>query len=125
MKSPVVPALFALLATTLPSAAGSFASYEEVVGGLAKGDIVLVDVRETDEFAAGHVPGAVNLPLSRFDPAAVPRPADKKVVVMCRSGNRSGKAVAILAGAGRSDVADYSGSMNDWARRGGPIVQGR
>ena len=116
---------FAVFGRGGPSHAGQVASYDEVVSGLGKGDILLVDVREPDEFAAGHVPGAVNLPLSRFDPRALPKPADKKVVVMCRSGNRSGKVMAMLAGVGRGDVADYSGSMIDWTRRGGAIVQGR
>jgi rhodanese-related sulfurtransferase len=121
----VVVAAFAVFGRGAPSHAGQVASYDEVVTGLGKGDILLVDVREPDEFVAGHVPGAINLPLSRFDPAALPKPADKKVVVMCRSGNRSGKAMAMFAGVGRSDVADYSGSMIDWSRRGGPIVQGK
>mgnify|MGYP001765495487 CR=1 FL=1 len=115
----------AFVAPVGPATAGQVVTYDEVTTGLQKGDILLVDVREADEFAAGHVPGAVNMPLSRFDPRAVPRPADKTVVVMCRSGNRSGKAAAVLAAAGRGDVVDYSGSMNDWSRRGGAIVQGQ
>ena len=119
-----VLALLAVLASAGAALAGQTATYEEVTAGLAKGGIVLVDVREPDEFTAGHVPGAINLPLSRFDPAAVPKPADKTVVVMCRSGNRSSRAMALLARAGRTDVVDYSGSMNDWSRRGGAIVGG-
>ena len=118
-------AALALFAPVAPATAGQVVTYEEVTTGLQKGDILLVDVREADEFAAGHVPGAVNMPLSRLDPTAVPRPVDKTVVVMCRSGNRSGKAAAVLAAAGRGDIVDYSGSMIDWSRRGGAIIKGQ
>lgn len=125
LRSTFLAAAFALAASVGSGLAGQTATYDQVAEGLAKGDIVVVDVREPDEFAAGHLAGAVNLPLSRFDPTAVPHPTGKTVVVMCRSGNRSGRAMAMLAGAGRGDVVDYSGSMNDWVRRGGPLVQGR
>lgn len=92
--------------------------------GLETGRILLVDVRERHEFTAGHVPGAINLPLSRFDPATLPKPADKVVVVMCRSGHRAGQAQAIAASAGRTDVVDYAGSMIEWTAAGGPIATG-
>ncbi|NLH79347.1 MAG: rhodanese-like domain-containing protein [Phyllobacteriaceae bacterium] len=97
---------------------------DAVATGLKAGSVVLVDVREPDEFTAGHVPGAINMPLSRFDPAALPKPAGKDVVVMCRSGHRAGKAQAIAAAAGRTDVIDYAGSMNEWSAKGGPVVTG-
>jgi rhodanese-related sulfurtransferase len=92
--------------------------------GLAAHRLVLVDVREADEFAAGHVPGAINLPLSRLKADDVPKPASERVVVMCRSGNRSARAVAALEAAGRSDLIDYSGSYLDWTAKGGPVVTG-
>lgn len=111
-----------LLATPV-SAAGTVAM-EAVEAGLASGRIVLIDVREAGEFAAGHVPGAINMPLSSFNPAALPKPADKTVVLMCRSGNRSSRAQAAAIGAGRDDVVNYSGSMNEWSARGGAIVTG-
>lgn len=111
----------ALLAT--PAAAAGTIGMEEVQSGLASGRIVLIDVREAGEFAAGHVPGAVNMPLSSFSPAALPKPVDKTVVLMCRSGNRSGRAQAAAIGAGRDDVVNYSGSMLEWSARGGPIAR--
>lgn len=115
--------LFGLLAT-VGTAAAATVTYDDLKSGLDKGAIVLVDIREPDEFVAGHVPGAINLPLSRFTPAALPKPADKRVVIMCRSGNRSGRLAQILPSIGRDDVADYTGSMIDWTRRGGMIVKG-
>ncbi len=118
-------AALALFAPVTPVTAASIATYDEVTAGLQKGDILLVDVREADEFAAGHVPGAVNMPLSTMTPAALPKPDGKKVVIMCRSGNRTARLAAQLPGIGRGDVAEYSGSWLDWTARGGKVVTGR
>ncbi len=120
----------ATLAFTVFAALGSAraaqtVTFDDLKAGLEKESVVLVDIREPHEFAAGHVPGAVNLPLSSLTPAALPKPADKTVVIMCRSGNRSAKLAQMLPAVGRSDIVDYSGSMIDWTRRGGPIVQGK
>ena len=111
--------------SVLPAAAEGVISMEAVKAGMANGSIVLVDVREPGEFEVGHVPGAVNLPMSRFDPAALPKPADKIVVVMCRSGRRAGQAQAIAASAGRGDLVNYSGSMNEWSAKGEAVVTGQ
>ena len=118
-------ALSAFFAVTAPAVAAQTATYEQVSEGLAKQSIVLVDIREPDEFVSGHVPGAINLPLSKLTPAALPKPEGKTVVIMCRSGNRSGKLAQVLPSVGRGDIVDYSGSMIDWTRRGGPIVKGQ
>lgn len=107
-----------------PVVAGGTIGFDEVRDGLATSRILLIDVREAHEFKAGHVPGAVNMPLSALTPGAVPKPADKTVVVMCRSGNRSGKAATMLAAAGRDDVVNYSGSMIEWTAKAGPIAAG-
>ena len=116
--------LIGLLASAGASLAATTVTFDDVKSGLEKGAIVLVDIRESHEFVAGHVPGAINLPLSRLTPAALPKPGDKKVVIMCRSGNRSGRLAQMLPSVGRDDIADYSGSMIDWTRRGGEIVKG-
>lgn len=116
--------LFALVASAGASLAATTVTYDDVKSGLEEGKIVLVDIREPNEFVAGHVPGAINLPLSRLTPAALPKAGDKKVVIMCRSGNRSGRLAQMLPSVGRDDIADYSGSMIDWTRRGGEIVKG-
>ena len=55
---------------------------------------VLLDVREADEFRTGHIPGAVNVPLSRIDAIDVPK--DRPLYVYCLRGTRSRKAVNIL-----------------------------
>lgn len=112
------------LALAAPARAEGVMAVDAVAAGLAAGTIVLVDVREPDEFTAGHVPGAINRPLSTFSPAALPHPADKTVVVMCRSGHRAGQAQALADAAGRRDVVAYPGSMIEWTAQHRPIVTG-
>ena len=62
---------------------------EEVSKGMAEGRYLLVDVREPNEVAVEAYPGGVVVPLSTFDPAAIPDPQGKQVVFACRSGKRS------------------------------------
>ena len=80
----------------------------------------LFDVREPNEFTAGHVEGAKNLPLSRFDPGQLPN--DKPVILICRSGARSASALSKARGAGRADVRHYRGGVMGWAQSGGKLV---
>ena len=81
----------------------------------------VVDVREPHEFAGGHVPGAINLPLSRFRLENLP--AGKPPVLICLSGARSGSAVRHAHSNGATHVCHYARGMNDWRARGGPIVR--
>src|ERR1700692_194938 len=62
---------------------------EEVARGLQEGRMVLVDVREPNETMVERFPDAVLVPLSEFDPAAIPGPDGREVVFACRSGRRS------------------------------------
>lgn len=92
--------------------------------GLADGSILLVDVREPNEWEAGHIPGSVLLPLSVFDPDAIPDPAGRRIVLSCRSGNRSLKAAAIAHAGGVPVDAHYQGGFLDWVAQGGPVETG-
>jgi rhodanese-related sulfurtransferase len=105
--------------------AGETVGFEEVQAGVTSGRILLVDVREPDEFVVGHVPGAINLPLSSFEASRLPAPAGQRVVLICRSGRRAMAALEKVEATGRRDVAVYVGSMNDWTARRGAIVTGR
>ena len=87
---------------------------------LAAQGALLLDVREPAEWAAGHIPGAVHLPLLALEPSAVP--TDRVVVAVCRSGRRSGEAARLLAAAGR-DVRNLAGGMQAWAAQGGAVVR--
>lgn len=81
---------------------------------------VLLDVREADEWAAGHAPGATHVPLAQVAGAAGDL-RGQQVLTVCRSGGRSSKAAAALAEAG-VDVRNVSGGMSAWAAEGLPVV---
>ena len=90
--------------------------------GLADDLLLIVDVREPHEFAAGHIPGSELMPLSAFDPAALPRAGDKQVILSCQAGVRSLKALQIAAGAGRGDIhAHFGGGFAAWRAAGEPV----
>jgi rhodanese-related sulfurtransferase len=82
---------------------------------------VLIDVREEEEHAEERIPGAALLPLSRFDPALMPRTMDKKAVLHCLLGGRSMKAARILAAAGFDQVFNMEGGLLAWIAAGGEI----
>lgn len=88
---------------------------------LAAGTATVVDVREPDEFAAGHVPGAVNLPLSAFDPAAIPAQDGQTVVLNCLGGKRSAMALEKCATAQAAIDTHLAGGFNAWAQAGLPV----
>ncbi len=95
-------------------------SREDLEAGLNAEALALVDVREIQEFDAGHVPGSINLPLSRFQPGQLP--TDKPVVLICRSGARSATALGRARGAGVADIRHYRGGVIGWANGGGELV---
>ncbi len=85
---------------------------------------VLLDVRENDEWAAGHAPGAVHVPMGqisqRLDELATTFP-DRPVHVVCRSGARSARVTTYLVQAGW-DAVNVDGGMRAWAAAGRPMV---
>lgn len=95
---------------------------ENVKSGLKDGSIALIDVREAHEFAAGHIPGSISMPLSTLDPEALPR--DRKVVFSCNSGRRTLMALEKAHTVGRLDVTThYEGSFQDWLSSGEPVAR--
>lgn len=82
---------------------------------------VLLDVREDDEWEAGHAPHAEHVPLAAVA-AAADRFAGRTVLTLCRSGGRSAKAAEALAAAG-VDVGNVAGGMTAWAAAGMPVVR--
>jgi rhodanese-related sulfurtransferase len=86
---------------------------------LERGEAVLLDVREPQEWAAGHAPQAEHLPLGLLTPDAVPQ--DRTVIAICRSGNRSGTAADTLAAAG-VPVHNLAGGMKAWTQADLPVV---
>lgn len=96
-------------------------SRDEIKAGLASGSIVLVDVREPHEFDAGHIPGSVSLPLSVFDPAALPEAAGRRMVFSCAAGVRSRQAALFSQANGVAVDAHYAGGFKDWLTAGEPV----
>ena len=92
-------------------------AHEELAEALKSRSCVLVDVRESHEFSAGHVPGSVNHPLSRFDPHALP--AGEQVVLICGAGKRSASALSQARDAGLTTARHYPGGVMGWRREGG------
>jgi rhodanese-related sulfurtransferase len=84
----------------------------------ALGEVLLIDVREHDEYVEEHIPGALHLPLSQFDPESLPLPG-KPLVLHCLSGGRSAKAAACLMAAGFGDTRHLQGGLMAWKAAGG------
>lgn len=91
---------------------------------LADGDAVLIDVREPDEWQQGHVPGATHIPLAQLSARLAGLPRDRDILLVCRSGNRSGVAQDLLARAGFERAINVQGGMLAWQRHGLPIITG-
>ena len=83
-------------------------------------DTVLIDVREHDEWAAGHAPNATHIPLGTL--AADSVPAGASVMCVCRSGGRSTKATTMLRDAG-INAANVTGGMTAWSDAGLPVIR--
>jgi rhodanese-related sulfurtransferase len=82
----------------------------------------LLDVREPDEWEAGHAPGAHHLPMMEVPARMAEIPGDTEVVVVCRSGGRSGQVVSYLMGNGWENVRNLDGGMQSWAAQGRDVV---
>jgi hydroxyacylglutathione hydrolase len=84
---------------------------------------IVVDVRQTNEYAAGHVPGAVNIELAQIPTSSMPA---GPVTVMCGHGERAMTAASLLAASGRDDVVVLDGGPDTWsAATGRALVTGR
>lgn len=85
--------------------------------------IVLVDVREDNEWAAGRIPGSIHAPLSRFAAEAGKIPKDKKAVFYCMSGMRSKRALNEAKRLGIKAEGHLGGGISEWRRHEMPIVR--
>lgn len=86
--------------------------------GIEDGSIVLVDIREPYEFTSGHIPGSLSLPLSQFDPGALPAEPRLRTVFVCAAGVRSEKLLLSLQEAGFEFAEHYRGGIKDWVAAG-------
>ena len=110
-----------LLLTGCAPAAGNMATYrqitmEEAIAAMAnEKNYIILDVRTPEEFEAGHIPGAVNLPNEDIGDEPIPSLPDKDqlLLVYCRSGNRSKQAAQKLADLGYANISEFGGII-DW-----------
>ena len=116
----MIPLLLSLLLLTWCGGT-SADGYQQITQDEAKEmmdtqEVIILDVREQDEYDSGHIPGAVLLPVGTIDEttaAEVIPEKDSTVLVYCRSGNRSKTASAALAELGYTDIYEFGG-LNTW-----------
>jgi len=89
-------------------------------------DAHVIDVREVDEFAGGHLPDARNIPLAKLADrvSEIDKFKDKPVIVCCASGMRSGKASGELKKLGFTKVHSLAGGVDAWVGAGLPVKKG-
>ena len=117
----LIPFLIAFLLLAACGKNGAVATYQQISQEEAKEmmdsqNVIVLDVREQDEYDGGHIPGAVLLPVGTIDEAkaaAVIPEKDAVVLVYCRSGNRSKTASSALAELGHTNVYEFGG-INTW-----------
>jgi rhodanese-related sulfurtransferase len=97
---------------------------EDVAKVIEEGRYLLVDVREPNEVAAEAYPVGVVVPLSTFDPKAIPDPQGKQVVFACRSGKRSVTASLAAQAAGLPHDKHLAGGILGWKAAGLPTKTG-
>jgi phage shock protein E len=121
---PVVALLAcAAVAGEPPAAPAATMTQEQLVEHLSKHPqhLFVLDVRTPQEYAEGHVPGAVNVPHDQLASRLDEVPKDRDVVVYCRSGRRSDLAADVLAEHGYQRVFRLEGDMQKWLAAGRPV----
>ena len=127
MKLAILVILAALFLTGCGSAQPKN-SYRQVTAAQAQtimeqeSGYIILDVRTPEEYASGHIPGAINIPNENIDIRQLPELPDKDqmILVYCRSGNRSKQASEKLAALGYTNVVEFGG-IRDWP---GEVVSG-
>ncbi len=91
---------------------------DEVASALATGDVGILDVRSRSEWAAGHLPGAANIPLGELEDRIGELPRQRPLVVQCQTGSRAGIAASLLRARGVTGVRLYGGGFAEWSAAG-------
>jgi rhodanese-related sulfurtransferase len=89
-------------------------SIEDAKTMVTNGEVQVIDVRTPEEFSTGHIPDAELIPLQVIDGMLDELDKDKSYLIVCRSGNRSSEASAILAENGFTQIYNMTGGMNQW-----------
>ena len=96
-------------------------AYREQFGNRDSGEYQLIDVREEEEYAAAHIPGTINIPLSEF-PARIDEISEESpVFLVCNTGVRSSQAALFLAGMGYEDLYNLEDGTKGCMKKGYPV----
>lgn len=122
-----LPTPEAMAGETFKSARGSASAVElldvaELTAMIARGEVVLVDVRTPGEFGEGRLPGSLNAPVETFDAASIPIEADRETILYCRSARRSEQAAQMLAEHTGGTVRHLAGGIIAWDEAGGEVI---
>jgi hydroxyacylglutathione hydrolase len=99
-------------------------SLEELAEAAAAKRVTSIDVRSPAEWAAGHLPGARNVPLGHLEERLGELPREWPLVVHCHTGSRGAMAASLLLARGIPDVRLYSGGLAEWSAAGRPVERG-
>jgi len=98
------------------------ATIDDLAAALERGETV-IDVREPDEYAAGHVPGVLSVPMGRLPGRVAELDRSRPVLVVCASGNRSSAMADVLVAQGLN-ARSVVGGTSAWVRAGREVEQG-
>ena len=90
----------------------------------ARPGLVVLDVRGRSEWDAGHIPGAVHIPLAELPERLGELPRDHPIAVHCQGGSRSAIAASLLQASGLAAVANLAGGFGAWTAAGLPVQKG-
>lgn len=105
------------------SVRGKRATVLEVTQLINRGKTIIVDVRNPEEFATGHLPDAKNIPLAELPKrmTELEKFKTRTIVVVCQKGSRSASAVALLTKAGYAEATSLEGGIDEWNKQGLPL----
>jgi phage shock protein E len=86
-------------------------------------DVLVLDVRELNEYEAGHIPGVTLIPMGEVANRLNEIPTDQTVIVTCRTGNRSGQVADFLRQNGYTNIHNMAGGIVEWEAAGLPVEQ--
>ena len=123
----LLPMILSAMLLTACAAPGNSTGYKQITMSEAakmmdeEKNYIILDVRRADEYATGHIPGAINVPNESIGTEEIPELPDKSqlILVYCRSGNRSKQASEKLVKLGYTNIVEFGG-INDWT---GEIIE--
>jgi rhodanese-related sulfurtransferase len=127
---PILVGIFAVLLVLFirneTQRGGKGVSPQELVNLVNKEGAIVLDVRDSKEFAAGHIVDAVNVPHTALESrlSELEKYKEKPVTIVCKMGQHAGTAGAMLRKAGFASVSRLSGGMTEWRNQNLPVVKG-